>query len=92
MQRNNLFFDLQNIFLKIKINDKVITPNMIPPPNPAKLISFDIAGVLLGSPPGGRALKICPVGKFSEGARLQGRFVVGEGGCKTQWLKRKTDD
>jgi hypothetical protein len=27
-----------------------------------------------------RALKICPVGKFSEGARLQGR--VGDGECK----------
>jgi len=33
---------------------------------------------------GGRALKICPVGKFSEGARLQGRFVVGAGGCKKE--------
>jgi four helix bundle protein len=30
-------------------------------------------------PGGGRALKICPVGKFSEGASLQGRLVVGIG-------------
>jgi len=29
-----------------------------------------------GSPLGGRALKNSPVGYFSEGARLQGRFVV----------------
>jgi len=36
MQRNDLFFDLQNIFLKIKINDKVIASIMILPSNPSR--------------------------------------------------------
>jgi len=35
---------------------------------------YEVRGAILKIPPlkGGRALKICPVGKFSEGARLQG--------------------
>jgi len=37
MQRNDLFFDLQNIFLKIKIIDKVIASIMITPPQPTKI-------------------------------------------------------
>jgi len=54
-----------------------------------------IRGIACGDPWGGRALRIPPVAGFSEGASLQGRFVVGDrskakanpGGCLRRALR-----